>query len=428
MKYVIIIPGGAADLPIPDLGDKTPLEAAHLPNLARLAEIGRVGIASTTPHEFEPASDVCSLSLLGYDPSRYHTGLAPLEAAALAIQSGPRDFIFRLDLVTTGQPGSSSDGLMLDHSAGDISDREARVLVSDLLRFWRHAHPNIADTLAIFPDAGSRHILVDTSGRDFSGVVATPPHAILGEPWRDFLPEGGSADAAAVLNTLVRSSAEFLPSHEVNLARTESGLRPATMAWIWGHGVRPAFPSFLQRFALRGAMISSVDLLAGIASCIGWARLPVHGLTSSHDTDYLAQGQATCDAIEHFDLVCSHIPAPDHASLQGDWKTKVASLEMIDKAIIGPVIERLRTYGDPEKNANARGWRVLVMPDHYTLCSTRKHDATPVPFVIAGSWVRSAVKRRMIESDALSSDLRIDEGHELMEYFLRGGLAAVKVR
>lgn len=428
MKYVIIIPDGAADLPIPELDDKTPFEAARMPNLARLAQSGRVGVAATTPHEFEAGSDVCSMSLLGYDPARFHTGRAPLEAAALGIRTGPRDFIFRLNLVTTGQPGSTSDGLMLDHSAGAISDREARALVADLLRHWRKTLPNLADTIAIFPGVSYRNIVVDTSGRDYSGVITTPPHAIPGEPWRENMPEGGAGDAAQLLCTLMRSSAEFLPGHEVNLARAESGLRPATMAWIWGQGVRPTVPSFRERFALRGSMITSVDLLAGIASFIGWDRLPVPGLTSYHDTDYVGQGRATCDAIAHYDVVCSHIEAPDEASHQGDWKTKVASLEAIDESIIGPVMKRLSEYGDPEKDAAAQGWRLLVMTDHYTLCSTRKHDATPVPFVMAGAWIRSAVQRRMIEREASQSDLRIDDGHELMEYFLRGGLAAVKVR
>jgi 2,3-bisphosphoglycerate-independent phosphoglycerate mutase len=428
VKYVIIIPDGAADLPIPELGDRTPFEAARMPNLARLAEMGRVGVASTTPPGFEAGSDVCSMSLLGYDPVRYHTGRAPLEAAALGLQTGPRDFIFRLNFVTTGQAGTPSDGLMLDHSAGAITDREARVLVNDLLRHWRSTMPSIAETIAIYPGVSYRNIVVDTSGRDYAGVLTTPPHAIPGESWRENMPEGGAADSAQVLCKLMLSSAEFLPTHEVNLARKESGLRMATMAWIWGQGVRPTVPSFRQRFGLRGAMITSVDLLAGIASYIGWDRLPVPGLTSYHDTDYAGQGRATCEAIETYDVVCSHVEAPDEASHQGDWKTKVASLERIDEAIIGPVMERLRSYGDPEKDAGAEGWRVLVMPDHYTLCSTRKHDATPVPFAMAGAWIRSAVRRRMIEREAAQSDLRIDDGHELMEYFLRGGLAAVKVR
>lgn len=428
MKFVILIPEGAADLPIPELADKTPFEAAQLPNLARLAEVGRVGTAATTPPEFEASTDVCAMSLLGYDPSRYHTGLAPLEAAALALHSGPRDSIFRLDLVTTGQPATSSAGLLLDHTAGHISDREARALVADLLRHWRKTLPHLADSLAIHPGVGPRNLLVDSSARDYSGVTTTPPDAILAEPWREYLPEGGNADAANALATLIRSSADFLPTHEINLARAEGGLPPATLAWPWGHGLRPTLLSFQDRFALRGAISTSTDALAGLAALIGWDRLSVLGLTSAHDTDCAAQGRATADALADYDLVCSHIQAPADAAIRGDATSKVAALEAIDKHILGPVMDRLRAFGDPEKDAAAEGWRILVMPSHFTLCSTRKSDPTPVPFVMAGAWIRSAVQRRMTERDASQSDLRIDDGHELMEYFLRGGLAGVKVR
>ncbi len=443
MKYVVIIPDGAADLPIAALdaggegatgdgpvggpGGRTPLEAAALPNLARLAEAGRVGVAHTTPASFEAGSDVCSMSLLGYDPERYHTGRAPLEAAALGLSTGPRDFIFRLNFVTTtGAEGADGVSRMLDHSAGAISNREARVLVEDLMAFWRSKAPDAIAGMTLTPGVSYRNILVDASGRDYAKVRCTPPHEIPGEAWKEHLPAGGSGDEAGVLQLLMELSAEYLPTHEVNLARKAQGLRPASMAWIWGQGVRPTIESFESRFGLRGAMITAVDLLAGIASYIGWDRLNVPGITSYHDTDYAAQGRATIKALKEYDVVCCHVEAPDEASHQGDHKTKVASLEAIDRNIVGPVAEALRAYGDPERDDRAEGWRLLVMPDHYTLCSTRKHDATPVPFLMAGAWIRAAVQRPFTEAAALASDLKINPGHELMEYFLRGGLAHVR--
>lgn len=428
---MVIIPDGAADLPMDELGGRTPLEAAETPNLKALAARGRVGVAATTPEGFEAGSDVCSMSLLGYDPTKYHTGRAPLEAAALGLTPGPSDWIFRVNLVMTGGPGTPEAGRMLDHSAGAITDREARALIADLVEFWGKREGALVSGMTLTPGVSYRNILVDarasSSGRDYSGVKTTPPHAIPGEPWESHLPvaaEAKSESAAAALRALMLGSAEFLPGHPVNRARVAKGLRPATMAWIWGQGTRPSVPSFASRFGLRGAMITSVDLLAGIASYIGWTRLEVPGLTSYHDTDYKAQGRATCEAIGRFDVVCSHVEAPDEASHQGDWKTKVASIEAIDREVVGPVVERLERYGDAERGGE--GWRVLVMPDHYTLCSTRKHDATPVPFVMAGSWIRSAVKRGFTEKGASGTDLVVEHGHDLMEYFLKGGLAQVK--
>lgn len=427
MKYVIVIPDGGADLPIPGLGGKTPLEAARLPNLARLAGLGRVGAATTTPPGFEAGSDVCSMALLGYDPARYHTGRAPLEAAALGLTPGPTDWIFRLNLVTTGAPGTPDAGKMLDHSAGAISDAEARTLVRDLHQYWKAKAPELVGGMTLTPGVSYRNILVDASGRDYSKLVTTPPHAIPAEPWEPNLPRG-EGPGGEVLSRLLRLSAELFAGHEVNRARLAAGKRPASMAWIWGQGTKPSVPEFHGRFGLRGAMITAVDLLAGIAAFIGWDRLDVPGITSYHDTDYAAQGRATIQALKKFDVVCCHVEAPDEASHQGDWKTKVASLEAIDEKIVGPILDALLERGDPEANPGAEGWRMLVMPDHFTLCSTRKHDATPPPFVMGGAWVRSAVKRGFTEREARESDLFVDPGHELMEYFLKGGLAAVKKR
>jgi 2,3-bisphosphoglycerate-independent phosphoglycerate mutase len=444
VKYCIIIPDGGADLPLEELGGKTPLEAANLPNLRALAAAGRVGCAVTTPEGFEAGSDVCSMSLLGYDPKKYHTGRAPLEAAALGLSPGPRDWIFRLNLVTTGQPGTDAEGLMLDHSAGAITDREARALIHDLLAHWRAHAPDALRGIEVTPGVSYRNILVDSGGRDYSDLTTTPPHAIPGERWDAHLPKGR---AAAMLRALIDLSSDFLPRHEINIARVEQGLRPATLAWMWGQGTRPTVPSFHSRFGVKGAMITSVDLLAGIASYIGWDRLNVPGLTSYHDTDYAAQGRATVAALASYDLVCTHVEAPDEASHQADWRTKVASLEAIDEHIVGPVARAMRdewsaaadahssadapllardatTKADASRSpaADEPGWRILVMPDHFTLCSTRKHDPTPVPFLMAGSWVRSAVQREFTEEAAAASDLIIDPGHDLMEYFLFSGL------
>lgn len=413
MKYAIIIPDGAGDLPLDELDGKTPLEAAETPNLDRLASIGRVGAAATTPPGFGAGSDVCSMSLLGYDPAKHHTGRAPLEAAALGLNPGERDWIFRVNLVHV-----SDDGRMIDHSAGAITDAEARELVEALTDHWRaHGGPAF-EGMTLTPGVSYRNILVDAGGREYGEAATTPPHEIPGEAYRAHLPTGGAS--GEVLRGLIESSAVVLASHPVNAARTERGLRTANLAWIWGQGTRPAMPSFQSRFGLRGAMTTAVDLLAGISAYIGWDRLHVPGATSYHDNDYAGQGKAAAEALDRYDLVCCHVEAPDEASHQGDWKTKVAAIEAIDRHVVGPIATKLAAFGDAE--AGDEGWRLLVLPDHYTLVSTKKHDATPVPFLMAGGWVRSVVQRPFTERAAAESDLFIEHGHELMEYFLRGGV------
>jgi len=422
MKYVIIIPDGAADLPLDELGGLTPLESARTPHLDALAQAGRVGTAATTPPGFGAGSDVCTMDLLGYDPALYHTGRAPLEAAVMGVETDPEDWIFRLNLVTVGDEGTDQDGLLLDHSAGGIPDAEARVLLEDLSSFWRKEAPDLVKEIEVTAGVGYRSILVDRSGRSYASVETTPPHEIPDRPWRPSLPGDGT------LRTMMELSRACLDRHEINAARREQGLRPANMAWIWGQGTRPELPGFGSRFGIRGGMITSVDLLAGIARLIGWDLIGCEGLTSYHDTDYRAQGRTTIEALDRYDLVCCHVEAPDEASHQGDFATKIASIEAIDREIIGPVMEAIEKFGDPGTDPDAPGWRVLVLPDHYTLCSTRRHDATPVPFAMAGAWVRSLVPRVLTEQRARESDLHIDPGADLMEYFLRSGLAGARVK
>lgn len=422
MKYVVVIPDGGADFPIKELGGKTAFQAARTPNLDALASMGRMGVAKTTPPGFEAGSDVCSMSLLGYDPAKYHTGRAPLEAASLGLKPGPRDCIFRLNLVTTGASTSgpysaSDDALMVDHSAGAISDSEARALISSLIEHWKSTAP-VSASFSLTPGVGYRNILIDASGRDYSEIMTTPPHAVPGESCRAHVPKPktpAGAEAAAILNELMLASRGVFRDHPVNKARLAAGKRPATMAWIWGQGVKPSMPSFQQRFGIRGAMITAVDLLSGIAAYMGWERLAVPGVTSYHDTDYAAQGRAAVEAIttKDFDIVCCHVEAPDEASHQADWKTKVAAIESIDQFVLAPIsacLSKMETQG--------QGCRVLIMPDHYTLVGTRKHDATPVPFLIAGTGVATNGAACFDEANAASTRVVVEHGHDLMPDFL----------
>jgi len=400
MKYVLIIPDGAADYPLQTLEGKTPFEAANTPRLDAIAQHGRQGTVVTTPEGMPCGSDVCSMCLLGYDPLRYHTGRAPLEAAALGIPLGPEDWIFRVNLVTV------IDALMQDHSAGHISSTEGRKLLEEF------APRCELEGAELFPGVSYRNIMVDRSGRDWSELVTVAPHDIPGEPIRKHLPVGG--EHAALLQQMIAESEVFLAEHEINRTRQEMNELPATHLWPWGQGTRPSMPAFSERFGLRGAMITAVDLLAGIASFIGFDRLDVPGQTSYHDNDYDATGRYAIEALEAYDFVCVHVEAPDEASHAADAMTKVAAIEAIDEKVIGPITDALEKRGE--------GYRLLVMPDHYTRVENRKHDPTPVPFVMAGHKVRSVLQRPFTEASANESDLHIRHGHELMEYFLRSGL------
>lgn len=396
MKYAIIIPDGAADEPLAELAGRTPLEAARKPAMDWIAEHGRQGTARTVPEGFESGSDVAIMSLLGYDPRQFHTGRAPLEAAAQAIPLGPTDWVFRCNLVTV------VDGIMKDHSAGGISNAEAQRLLTDLKRSLQLAG------FEFYPGVSYRNLLVYRGAQEFD-LTTKPPHEIPDEPISKWLPRGRGSQ---VLLSIMDRSRELFANHDINTVRRQTGLNPATQVWLWGQGHAPQMPKFVERFGVaRGCMITGVDLLRGLAALLGWDVHEVPGMTSFHDTDYAAQGRATAQMLDSYDLVVSHVEAPDEASHQADFKTKVESIEAIDKHIVAPVLEKLKTF--PQ-------WRILVMPDHPTNIATRKHGMAPPLLEIAGTGVRPNVSAPWGETNARAADLHIKEGFELMEYFLRG--------
>jgi len=397
MKYAIIIPDGAADTAVHELGDRTPLEAAHKPFMDEVARKGKLGTVRTTPEGYSAGSDICTLCLLGYEPAKYHPGRAPLEAAAMGLKLNKEDWVFRCNLVTV------ADGIMKDHSAGHISDKEARVLL-EAVRQHLAPDPGVSP-ITFYPGVSYRNLMT-FSGADFTGLKTTPPHDIPDQPIKGSMPRGKNAE---MLSTLILNSNDVLGRHEINLTRKDLGENEASHIWLWGQGKAAVIPSFQERFGPKGAMITAVDLLRGIANMIGWKNIEVPGITSYHDTDYAAQGKYTCDALDQYDIVCCHVEAPDEASHAANSEEKVASIEAIDKHVVGPVLEKLRTY--PE-------WRLLIMPDHATQCTTRKHYDAPVPFAIAGTGINNVFERAYTEKDAVNSDLHIQKGHDLMDFFL----------
>ena len=397
-KYALIIPDGCADEPIEALGGRTPLQAAHIPHMDQVALGGRLGRARTVPHGFTPASDVAMMSLFGYDPNRYYTGRAPLEAAAMDIELGPADWAFRCNLVTV------SDAVMVDFSAGHISSEEARVLIAQCQEVLGE------DTRQFFPGVSYRHLLVlryEPGECPFGDDLATtPPHDLTGKEVVEELPRGAGSE---LLRDMMFRSQKFLPRHEVNRMRVELGENPANMIWLWGQGQSPSMPSFQERHGKRGAIISAVDLVRGLGTLVGWHLIDVPGATGYLDTDYAAKGRAAVAAIERYDLVVVHIEAPDEASHAGDPEAEVKAIEAIDREIVGPVLDTLRRHED---------FRIWVSPDHATPIRTRTHDATPVPFAMMGTGIPAVCQMPFDEANAAASAFQFESAHELMAEFL----------
>jgi len=392
MKYAIVIPDGAADLPLDELDGRTPLEAASKPGMDWVATHGKCGSVCNIPEAMPCGSDVAILSVLGYDPAECYTGRGPLEAAAQGLRIADDEYVFRCNLVTV------VDGKMVDYSAGHIATEEAAAIIEQLNRTLSgpkvHFHPGVS----------YRHLMTYKGRAD---VRTTPPHDILGKPVDGYLPSG--ADAAA-LRTLIDFFFNDTATTEIYTVRRDLGENPATSIWLWGEGKMPALTPFVERFGLSGAAITAVDLVRGLAGLIGWDVIEVAGATGYVDTNYAGKGAAAVEALDRYDIVCVHVEAPDEAGHNADAPGKVHAIEQIDKHVVAPLLERLKSEGDE--------WRILVLPDHPTPCSVRTHTPGPVPFAIAGKRIESVVNSPLTEAAAAASDLHIPRGCELMEYFL----------
>ena len=393
MKYALIIPDGAADLPLAELKGRTPLEAARKPHMDWIAQNGKCGTVRTIPPGMPAGSDVAILSVIGYDPRQHYPGRAPLEAAAQGIQLGPDEWVFRCNFVTL------VDGAMEDYSAGHISTEEASALIDELNQVLG------GEAVRFHRGVSYRH-LVTVKGN--FNVKTTPPHDILSKPALANLPSGTGAD---FLRSLIERSGRLLANHEINKVRRDLGENPATHIWLWGQGQMPQLPSVQARYGVRGAAITAVDLVRGMAKLIGWRVIDVLGATGYVDTNYAGKGAAAVKALDDVDLVCVHVEAPDEAGHAADIKAKLHAIEQIDEHVVGPLLARLR-----EEKA---GWRILVLPDHPTPVSVRTHTAEPVPFAIAGERIEGVLKGPFHEKTAAAGDLHIERGHELMEFFLK---------
>jgi 2,3-bisphosphoglycerate-independent phosphoglycerate mutase len=407
MKYVIVIPDGAADAPQDSLGGKTPFQAARTPAMDSLAARGTVGLTNHVPESLPPGSEVACMSLMGYDPLAYFTGRAPLEAAAQGITLGADDWAVRCNLVTI-QPGDG-EPIMEDFTAGHITTEEATELLAAAQRGLAADFPGLAGW-EFKPGVSYRNLLLHR-GRPGAAPLggdlrATPPHDLMDKPVGDSFPRG---TGSRLLTEIMARSAAWLEGHPVNKARVAAGKRPATNVWLWGVGRAPAMEPFAQKYGMSGTMITAVDLLRGLAALAGWKRLEVPGATGYLDTDYAAKGRYAIAELDRTDLVCVHIEAPDEASHQGDAAEKVKAIEEIDAKIVAPIVKHLAGAGDH---------RILVCPDHPTFISTKTHSRGHVPFVMAGSGIQPSGQRSYDEIAAAASTKRIEPGWKLMGEFL----------
>lgn len=398
MKYLVLIPDGMADEPVPALGNLTPMQKAKKPMMDYLASKSLVGTVSNVPDGMVPESDTANMAILSFDPAVYSKGRSPLEAVSMGIEMKPDETAYRCNVVTlTEEQDNYADRIILDHSADEITTPEADKLIQALQDKLGN------DQRKFYTGVSYRHCLIWKNGNDTYNFMR--PHDILGKRIGDYLPK--ASDGGEEFLKLMQDSYDILKDHPVNLDRKARGLRPANSAWLWSPGKKPKLPSFREKWGLNATVISAVDLIKGIGLCAGMNSVDVEGATGNVHTNYTGKAQAAIDAFRKgADYVYVHVEAPDECGHRAEIDNKVLAVELIDQKILKPVYEYLRNSGED--------FKIMVLPDHPTPVRLRTHTIDPVPFMIYSSAHEQKGVENFNEFSAREKDYYLPAGYKLM--------------
>ncbi|MGC3977096.1 MAG: cofactor-independent phosphoglycerate mutase [Paludibacteraceae bacterium] len=364
MKYLIILGDGMADEPIESLGNKTPLQVANTPHIDKLAKLGKCGMFDTIPAGFAPGSEIANLTVLGYDVNKCFEGRGTLEAASINVEIEENEMAMRCNLICI------KDGKIKSHSAGHISNEEAKELILFLQKEMRD------EKVSFYPGVSYRHLLKLKNGN--KNLLCTPPHDVPGTLFTNVMIKASAPEAqftSDFLNELTLKSQQLLENHLINLKRAAQGKDKANSIWLWSPGYKPQMDKMTDIFPIKsGAVISAVDLIKGIGVYAGLRNLHVEGATGLYDTNYEGKAKAAIDALKTDDFVYLHIEASDEAGHEGDVGLKIKTIEYLDQRVVKPVMEELMTWDEPVT--------IAVLPDHPTPCTIRTHTRTPIPFII----------------------------------------------
>ena len=400
MKYLVVLGDGMSDLPIQELGDKTPLDVAKKPIIDSICSIGETGLVKTVPQGMAPGSDIANLSILGYNPEQCYTGRSPLEAVSIGINMKDDDVSFRCNLVTLDYKDDCyENAVMLDYSAGEITSEEAAELITAIDKELR------TEILYFAAGFSYRHCMI--FNKYDKKPKLTPPHDISRKPIAEHLPQD------EYLLDLQKRSREILENHPVNIDRVKHGLKPANSIWLWGQGTKPQLTEFQELYHLDGAIISAVDLLKGIGLCSGLEIYEVPGATGYIDTNFTGKAEKTIQAFKDGkEFVYLHIEASDEAGHEGNIDLKLRTIENLDHRVVGPIYEALKSWDEPVA--------IAILPDHPTPCVHRTHTAEPVPFLIYYPSIEPDSVQTFDEVSCREGIYGTLEKDEFMQRFVKG--------
>ena len=361
-----------ADIPIKELNNKTILQYAKIPMMNYFAKNGRTGLALTVPNNYTPGSDVANMSIFGYNPNKYYTGRAPLEAISMGLKLKSNDIAFRCNFITISDEETFENSTLLDYSADHITTEESKKLSNDLFFILSKENNNLP--LSLYSGISYRNIALTKNNLGIN-LKCTPPHDIINKKIKDYLPYGNNSK---IFIDIMKKSYKILSNHPINIKRKQEGKLPANCIWLWGQGTAPKLEPFNKLYHKNGSVISAIDLLKGIGICSGMNIINVKNATGYIDTNYSGKVSSAIESLNTNDIVFIHIEAPDECGHMGDYKNKIIAVEHIDNYILKPIYEFI-------KKNNKEQFKVLILPDHATPVYLKTHTNDPVPFIIYDS-------------------------------------------
>lgn len=403
MKHIIILGDGMSDQPEIEHDGLTPLMAARIPNIDRLAKLGRSGLLKTIPERLHPGSEVANLAVLGYDVEAVFEGRGVIEAASIGVELEEGDLALRCNLICI------ADEKIKNHSAGHISTTEAIELINALNEHFGD------ERVKFYTGVSYRHLLVIKGGN--KSLKCVPPHDVTGTPVVDVLPcssgEAGAETARLLLN-LIHKSRELLENHPVNVKRKSEGKDPANSIWPWSPGYKPSMKTLREMFGISsGAVISAVDLIQGIGVYAGLDVIKVEGATGLYDTNYEGKAEAAVEALKTRDFVYLHIEASDEAGHEGNYDLKLKTIEYLDNRVVRYLVDEIAKMDEPVA--------IAILPDHPTPWKLKTHTRDAVPFLIWYPGIQPDSVDQYDELSASKGDYGILESHQLMKELLRNG-------
>jgi len=416
LKLIYIVIDGLGDLPINELNGETPLGFAETPNLDELAGRGKLGLMYTVGKGIAPESDVAVISILGYDPSKYHVGRGPLEAFGAGLDMKDGDLALRCNFATLG-----ANRRIIDRRVGrSLTTEEAAELSKAINREVKlesfPAEFEFKNTL------GHRAVLVikskdvplsaEISNTDPAyervegmGVARAEFEMVLKEavPLED---TEGARRAAALVNEFTEKSHEVLDGHEINRRREAEGKLKANVILSRDAGNKvPKFFNINERYGVRFACLADMPVERGISRLAGMHLIDLPPPTKDVRADSAIRIRKLMENYSSYDCFYIHIKGPDEPGHDGDYRRKVEIIEQIDKFFFGALLSRI----DLKENL------ICVTADHSTPCILKAHSDDPVPLLIAGGKVKPDGIKRFSEEACKKGSLGvISRGSDLI--------------